>query len=197
MKKILFVIIVFLTSITSYSQDNKGDLLKLDLGILNKIRLTYEHPIKSTRAFTFGSSADFYFGSFPGIKIEPFGRVYFGGLAPEGLYLQARFLYGSFNKEFIYYRDGFTNSNSSGYLESIYKKTSISSTGGGLDLGYQWLSGRNNNIVIDLSLGTQFMSDINNTIKEGSYSYSTTNVGFLTTGPGAIFNPHLSIGYRF
>ena len=197
MKKNLLAFIVVLTSLTSYSQDNKGDLLKLDLSLFNKIRLTYEHPIKSSSAFTFGSSANFYFGSFPGLKIEPFGRFYFGGEAPEGLYFQGRFLYGSFSKDFIYYRDGFANSNSSGYLETIVKKTSVSSTGGGLDLGYQWLSGRNNNIVIDISFGAQLMNDINHSIKEGGYSYSTTNVGFLTTGPGAIFNPHLSIGYRF
>ncbi|MEN9697048.1 MAG: hypothetical protein RLZ56_469 [Bacteroidota bacterium] len=189
----LLLAIVFSTNLNA--QSNKGDLLKLDLGILNKIRLTYEHPLSTT--FTTGASGDFYYGTFPGFKLEPFARFYMGGEAPDGLYLQARFLYGSFNKDFIYYATGVGNPNSNYYLETLYQKKSVSSMGGGLDLGYQWLSGRNKNIVVDLSLGTQFMNDINHTIVQNGVEYSTENVGFLTTGPGGVFNPHLSIGYRF
>jgi hypothetical protein len=106
--------------------------------------------------------------------------------------VQARFLYGSFNKNFTYYYLGNETS-----FDFFNKRTSISSTGGGIDLGYQWLSGRNKNIAIDISLGAQFMKDINQTIIQNGKEYSTVNVGFLTFGPGAIFNPHLSIGYRF
>ncbi len=198
MKKINILVLLFIgiiASVTVNAQNNKGDLLKLDLGLLNKIRLTYEHPL--TTAFTTGASGDFYYGSFPGYKVEPFLRYYMGGEAPSGLYLQGRFLYGSFSKDFVYYATGFGNQNSSNFLETLYKKNTVSSTGGGLDLGYQWLSGREKNIVVDFSLGVQAMNDINHEIKQNGITYSTTNIGFLTTGPGGIFNPHLSIGYRF
>jgi hypothetical protein len=107
------------------------------------------------------------------------------------LYAQARLLYGVFNKEFLYYRFG------NDFDFSIAQKNSLSSMGGGLDLGYQWLSGKQNNIVIDLSLGAQFMQDLNNTIIKNGVQYSTLNISYLTTGPGAIFNPHLLIGFRF
>lgn len=180
-------ILTFSTCIVS-AQDNKGDLIKLDLGIFNKIRVGYEHPI--TNAFSAGANVDFYYGSFPGFKLEPFGRFYPGGQSPSGLYGQIRFLYGSFNKNFIYY-------DNSDNMNILIQKSSISSLGGGLDLGYQWLSGRNENIVIDLSIGVQIMNDVNNSITENNIKYSTANVGFLTTGPGGIFNPHLMIGYKF
>lgn len=172
------------------AQNNEGDILKLHIGVLNKIKLTYEHPISD--AFSFGGSAAYYYGSTPGVKIEPLVRFYIGGEAPSGLYLQARYIYGSFNTNFIYWRGGIESG-----LDLIERKKNISSMGGGLDLGYQWLSGRDKNIAIDFSLGVQFMQDLNNTIVENNKEYTSANVGFLTTGPGAIFNPRLSIGYKF
>ena len=189
MKKLLFFVFVIFYISNVEAQRNKGDLIKLDLGIFNKLRVGYEHPVSD--AFSAGGNANFYYGSFPGFKIEPFGRYYFGSECPSGLYAQARFLFGIFNKEFIYYRLG-------DELDiSFAKKTSLTSMGGGLDLGYQWLSGKDKNIVIDLSLGVQVMQDLNNSIVQNGAKYSTANVSYLSIGPGAIFNPHLMIGYRF
>lgn len=184
-KLVLFSALALLCTSSIKAQNNEGDILKLSIGVLNKVRLTYEHPVSD--AFSFGGSAAYYYGSYPGIKVEPFAKYYLGGEAPTGLYFQTRLIYGSFNPTLLYY-DNF---------DVISAKKSVSSMGGGIDLGYQWLSGRNKNIAIDFSLGAQFMKDINGTIVENGQEYTSANVGFLTTGPGAIFNPKLSIGYKF
>jgi hypothetical protein len=184
-KLVLFIAFGLLCSANVKAQKNEGDILKLSIGILNKIRLSYEHPVSN--AFSYGGAAAYYYGSYPGIKVEPFAKYYLGGEAPSGLYLQGRFIYGSFNPSLLYY-DNF---------DVITVKKNVSSVGGGIDLGYQWLSGRDKNIAIDFSLGAQFMNDINGTVIQNNREYESANVGFLTTGPGAIFNPKLSIGYRF
>lgn len=191
MKKLLIITVLGLAfSLNSTAQKDAGNILKLHIGVLNKIKLTYEVPVSDV--FSFGSSAAYYFGSYPGFKVEPFARYYIGGEAPSGLYLQAKGAYGSFKPELIFYAPNFFNN-----LQAITEKKSVSSVGGGLDLGYQWLSGRNKNIAIDISLGGQFMKDINSSIVKNNVTYTSENVGFLTTGPGGIFNPKLSIGYRF
>jgi hypothetical protein len=188
MKKLLFVIVLGLTfSVSASAQKDKGNILKLHIGVLNKIKVAYEVPVSDV--FSFGSTAAYYFGSYPGFKVEPFARFYIGGEAPSGLYLQAKGAYGSFNPELIFWSPSLT--------ASFIEKKSVSSVGGGLDLGYQWLSGKNKNIAIDISLGAQFMKDINSSIIKNNVEYSSANIGFLTTGPGGIFNPKLSIGYRF
>jgi hypothetical protein len=187
--------LIFLLGFNSFSQENKGGLLKFDLGIINKLRLAYEKPVGNSLGF--GAAINTYYGSYSGIKIEPFARLYFGGKAPEGLYLQGRFLYGNFKSTFTHYASGYLNSNGGNFLRSIEKEVSFSSAGVGGDLGYQWLSGRKSNIVIDLSLGIQAMQGYNDSFTQNGITYSSANVGFNVLGPGAIFNPHLLIGYRF
>jgi len=186
-------------SAKSYSYGNNlsnilmGSLIKLDLSFLNKIRIVYDKPINDR--LSVGTALNGYYGSFKGFKLEPFGRYYFGNLCPEGLYGQGRLLLGSFNKLFLYYpEDG---DDWSSITDSFYDEKTVFSAGIGIDLGYQWLSGKNKNIVIDLSLGIQIMSDINHEIQVGRDTYSTANIGFYGTGPGGIFNPHLLIGYKF
>jgi hypothetical protein len=191
MKKLLFIIVLSLTfSVTASAQKDKGNILKLHIGVLNKIKLAYEVPVSDV--FSFGSTAAYYFGSYPGFKVEPFARFYIGGEAPSGLYLQAKGAYGSFNPELIFFAPNFFSNAS-----AIIEKKSVSSVGGGLDLGYQWLSGKKKNIAIDISLGAQIMKDINSSITKNNITYTSENIGFLTTGPGGLFNPKLSIGYRF
>lgn len=151
--------------------EEKTNLVKLSIGIHNKLRIGYERVL--TNQFTAGGVVDYYYGIYPGIKLEPFGRWYMGSEAPKGLYLQGRLLYGSFSHEFI-----------------TGTKTSFSAMGGGVDLGYQWIMGKQNNLLIDLSLGVQKMPIVN---EETDWD----NVIFYSTGPGGIFNPHLSIGYVF
>lgn len=188
MKNIYLTIIIAFISFGAYAQQNKGDLIKLDLGLFNGIRVAYEKPIAD--AFSIGSAADFYYGGYSGFKIEPFARFYIGGQCPEGLYLQGRFLYGNFTSSFFHY-------NTRNGLDIIDREVSFSSVGGGFDLGYQWLSGRKNNIVIDLSLGAQAMGGYNGSIVQNNQTYNSANVGFNVWGPGAVFNPHLLIGYKF
>jgi hypothetical protein len=187
MKKIAILTLFTLSSILSFAQSDKANLVKLDIGLWNKFRVTYEHTLNSK--FSVGSSLAYHFASFSGVKVDPFLRFYFGDECPEGLYVQARALAGFFSKTFTYYSDDL--------LYAIERKTNVSSYGAGLDLGYQWLSGKNDNIVIDISIGTQFMTDVNNSIVENGITYNTANIGFNTTGPGAIFNPRLAIGYKF
>jgi len=190
-KTFLSLTLLLIVAITSFAQKQEGHILKLHIGVLNKIKLNYEVPVSDV--FSFGSTAAYYFGSYPGWKLEPFARYYIGGEAPSGLYLQARGAYGMFNPTLIYYAPGFIGGN----LDAITEKKNVSSMGGGLDLGYQWLSGKQKNIAIDISLGAQVMQNINGTVTKNNVTYTSENVGFNSTGPGGIFNPRLSIGYRF
>ena len=172
MRKTVLTALIAMSICTVKAQEKKN-LVKLSVGILNKVRIGYERPIDNN--FSYGGVINAYYGLYPGFKIEPFGRYYFGSESPEGLYSQLRVLYGNFNYT---------------YASSLISESkSFSSTGGGLDLGYQWISGKNKNIVVDASLGFQFMSK--------SSDVNAVDAIFYTTGPGAVFNPHLSIGYAF
>ena len=191
MKKGLVIIMLCLGVVNLKAQE-KRNLVKLSIGLLNKVRLGYEHPVNEK--FSYGGNLNVYYGSFPGFKVEPFARFYFGSQCPDGLYAQGRILFGSFKKPGLIY---YASDLSTGGIK--FQDKSFTSVGGGLDLGYQWLSGKNKNIVIDFSLGIQIMdpSKLNETIDIGGTKYKPENVSFLTTGPGGIFNPHLSIGYAF
>lgn len=190
MKKTICVVCLLLSVCISASAQEKKNLVKLSIGFLNKVRIGYERTLDEK--FSLGANVNAYYGAFPGLKIEPFGRYYFGSQCPDGLYTQLRFLYGSFNKNLTYYN---TNDN----FDFLDRNVSVSSFGGGLDLGYQWISGKNKNIVVDFSLGFQLMNaeKLTESININNKRYSPANVSFLTTGPGGIFNPHLSIGYAF
>jgi len=170
MRKTILAILIA-TTITSANAQEKQNLVKFSIGILNKLKVGYEKPISSN--FSLGGRVALYYGSFPGLKIEPFGRYYFGSESPEGLYTQLRILYGNFK-----------------YSSTISKESkNFSTSGGALDLGYQWLSGKNKNIVVDVSLGFQIMSK--------SSDVDAVDVIFYTTGPGGIFNPNISVGFAF
>lgn len=196
MKKITVLLFLFILSQNLLNaQDNKAGLIKLDLGLIGKVRMAYENSIGNS--FSIGVAGNYYYGSYDGFKIEPFARFYVGGESPEGLYLQGRYLYGNFKSTFTHYASQYLNSNSNNFLKSIEKEINFNSMGVGADLGYQWLSGRKNNIVIDLSLGVQAMSGYNGSFMQNGITYTSANVGFNALGPGAIFNPHLLIGYKF
>ena len=190
MKKtlILSLGIFFVLGVTAQKRDAEN-LIKLDLSLLNKIRVSYE--LCQNDKFTFGAAGNLYYGDIPGIKLEPFARYYPGVEAPEGLYFQGRFLYGVFAKKWNYYENG------TGGVGLVVQKNTVYSPGAGLDIGYQWLSGSQKNIVVDASIGFQFMKDINHSIIVNGVDYKTANLGFITAGPGAIFNPHISVGYKF
>lgn len=190
MKKYLILIItLFSVAIVHAQKHDAENLIKIDLSLLNKIRVGYEFC--QSEKFTFGATGNLYYGDIPGIKLEPFARFYPGVEAPDGLYFQGRFLYGIFAKKWNYYENG-----SVGMGVAVQKNT-VYSPGAGVDVGYQWVSGRKNNIVVDASMGFQFMKDINHSIIINGVTYRTSNIGFITAGPGAIFNPHISIGYLF
>lgn len=188
MKQTIITTLFTAISITAFSQDVSSDrILKFDALLLNKIRATYEKPY--SEKISYGGSAAIYYGTVPGFKIDPFVRYYISGECPKGLYGQLRLLAGVFSKKFYYYSD---------FLSlSVEEKNTRTSFGAGFDLGYQWISGKNKNIPIDVSLGIQLMSDINHTIKKDGVEYSSANIAWATTGPGAIFNPHIMIGFTF
>ena len=187
MKKVLLIAALAVSSV-SFAQE-KNHLVKLHIGLLNKFKVSYEHPL--SEKLSVGGALGLYYGTFPGVKVEPSVRYYFGSECPDGFYAQGRVIFGSFSKDLTYYSDN--------EVFARVDKISFTSFGGGLDIGYQWLSGKQKNIIIDISLGAQFMDNsklIESKLVDG-VKYTPANLSFLTTGPGAIFNPHLSIGYAF
>jgi hypothetical protein len=191
MKKVLLILSLAFSSV-SFAQE-KTHLVKLHIGLLNKFKVSYEHPL--SEKLSVGGALGLYYGDFPGVKVEPSVRYYFGSECPDGFYAQGRVIFGSFSKDLTYYFGGDALTS----LDAFTKKVSFTSFGGGLDIGYQWLSGKNKNIIIDISLGAQFMDNkkLTESITVDGDTYTPANLSFLTTGPGAIFNPRLSIGYAF
>lgn len=190
MRKILLFLSFSILYSFVFSQENANSIIKADVTITNKLRATYEKPM--SEKLSIGGSLSIYYGAFPGVKIEPFARYYFGSECPQGLYAQGRALLGSYSYEFDYWSEGGLF-----FGDLIVRKKNFFAYGVGLDLGYQWLSGKNKNIAIDLSLGIQLSNDINHSIVENGVKYNSANIGFNSVGPGAIFNPHIAIGYAF
>lgn len=191
----LCVVSIFVTTITSnlLAQGSNPNNIKLSIGLLNKVRLGYERSL--TDKFSVGAVLNAYYGSYSGFKIEPFARFYFGSECPSGLYVQTRALLGSFKTNTNYY---YINND----FDIINKDVLFTAAGGGLDIGYQWVSGGSKNIVVDISLGFQHMpasSSLTDNITKDNKVYipPVSGLSFYTIGPAGIFNPHLSIGYAF
>jgi hypothetical protein len=165
------------------------------------LRVKYENVL--TPKLTAGGLLTGYYGGVcPGVQLAPIGRFYLKGAAPEGFYLQAKFVSG------VYFND--VNVYNVDNRISETKKYAFTSFGGGVACGYQILWGKNDKWSIDLNLGFKFVGPIKDyKYKENESSPSEfdglmddvekvgSGLGWYMAGPGSIFDGLLSIGYRF
>jgi hypothetical protein len=153
--------------------------------------------------------------------ISPELRFYLGKGYGNGVYLSPYFRYESFsvsNFPFSY--------DNNGKEETLTFEGNINASSGGMLLGYQWLMGKNKNIVLDWSIiGVHFGISNGNIHGKSSYSLSSSDIkiaqesldnllnempyisgnGTVTSntmdvdikGPWLFFRTGISLGYRF
>lgn len=177
MKRTLLIITVALISISSQSQNFKGNI-SATYGILNpKIRLQYEHPLGERASV--GVNVNYYMINWTGPLVEPFIRIYGkkDGNA-EGFFGQFKLGYGNLS-----------------VLETTLNVTNtrFSTFGGGIDCGYKFLI---KHFTIEPLFGFRFYTP-------PVYNYDTSQEGaviegvgwYLTTGLPIEFQ--LKFGYQF
>jgi hypothetical protein len=195
MKKFLLIFFI-LSSFASYSQsiDDKfvhfnpsknNNLTISPFGFINKIRLKYE--LSTSNHLSIGGYFSGYYGSFKGFQIAPLMRYYLIDFAPEGFYIEGKILFSRYNVWDYENKETYTNP----FLLHSFRSMGL---GGGI--GYQYIAGRKNNLVVDFNLGLKIMSPAftrrSNIAKSG-----LDNLYYYTLGPGSLFDGHLGIGYLF
>jgi len=222
----IIILLMAFMSILSYSClaqeasiDSKKNLIQIaPFSVLNKIRASYDYTISNR--LSAGLVYSCYYGMFPGQKFSPNMKFFFSGEAPNGLFASIQLPFGFFRQDLDY--DYYEISDKFGqFVEEgrIYPgfRTELSKKkftyGYQITLGYQLLTGRKKNIPINVSLGLQYLKDIEIsnyservTLSNGNkvvqyYKNKNINVStsglFKTTGPGAIFTPSVTCGYAF
>jgi len=148
------------------------------------IRLKYERTLTPASSMGTFVTYDTRNTIYTGFQLQPFWRLYFKKHAPEGLYFQPRVVLGYHSQEAIFNED-----------TGEEEKNGFFNYGAGVALGYQCLFGRRNQWVIDSNLGVKLVSD-EPSIPNGDIE-GIEGALWHSTATGAIFDLHLSIGYRF
>ena len=128
---------------------------------------------------------------FDGVRMDPFIRLYLGNEAPKGIYLQAKVVVGYLNNSLVYTDvDGNT-------IDGNW----FASGGAGINIGYQALTGKSENWVIDINIGFKLVTPVTGskdiTTSGGNNAYAAENAIWYLSGPGSVFDGHIGIGYRF
>lgn len=171
------------------------------LRLWNGVLIRYERVLNDR--FTVGGTGTYYYdGLFPGFQISPAARFYFKKKAPEGFYLQVRFV--AAHHSYIYELAVYSNDDPNGtYLRTIDKKQRFTSLGGGIAGGYQLLWGKTDRWSADFNLGVKLLKTPPLPKEDNRFLPGTTSGGvfsglyWVLVGPGSILDGSVSIGYRF
>ncbi|MFM7023882.1 MAG: hypothetical protein ACKOXB_13005 [Flavobacteriales bacterium] len=192
MKKVclLWSALTFLLFFNVSAQQNIVRLSPLSIAKF-KTRIHYERVLAPK--VSAGLMGTAFFGIYPGGRVEPFARFYLSDEAPSGLYLQAKGHY-SFNSITVTSTDA--NSN-----EVVYDHD-FTEYGGSLNLGWQVLAGKNDNIAFDVYTGYRFSSlksldNVNTTTLSNTEAANlAAEVGYRVLHSN-LFDLGVSVGYRF
>ena len=166
----------------SLAQPEKKHVLTISpFGLYNKVKIKYERVL--TGRYTSGASLAQYYGVYPGTQFTAFSRLYFAQEAPSGLYGQAQVAVYHHKYDTDYTRPELKNSFTSG--------------GAGLGLGYQWLSGKKKNIVVDIMGGFKLYGMPERKEEIAVEDEVVEALSWYTTGPGSYFNGTIAVGYAF
>lgn len=124
-----------------------------------------EHAVNPS--ISVGAGASYFTGLNPGLKAEPFVRLYTGkrSSAPEGFYLQTKMIVGNHKAEL----NELTSTVTGGEGEDRF-----TAMGGGFGVGRQWLVGKTNNIAIDLYSGFKRYKPLGNDVNGDRFVFSAT-----------------------
>jgi len=157
--------------------------------IKGKAKLHYEYG--GVEKFGFGIIAAGYYGLYPGFRIQPYARYYITDESLKGLYVQPKFHFS---------KNSFEVTINQGFADEETIKSDIDELGGSLDIGWQFLLGGSENIVVDIFTGYRFSSlhgkDYSGveTTQEGSDAGSELLYSLLHSNK---FDLGLSIGFKF
>jgi hypothetical protein len=167
---------------SSLSQPEKKHIVTIaPFGFVNKFKIKYERVL--TSKFTTGATFAQYYGTYPGTQFTGFSRLYFGNEAPDGLYLQGQVAVFKHTYEID--------------EERPELKQTFTSGGAGIGLGYQWLSGKKKNIVIDIMGGLKLYNMPERKDEIEIEQEALQGISWYYTGPGSFFNGTIGIGYAF
>ncbi len=157
MKKILILSLALVSYTAAISQAKSGAIKTNPIGMaFGVINLAYELPLNDKSSLQLGVSVvsvDFAGTSVSGFGIAPEYRIY-GDEAMEGFYFGPVVSYNTLT------------------LESGSDEGTLSVIGGGAQLGWNWIKGKNENFVLDLGLGAIYNSG-SVTVDAGSDTFDT------------------------
>ena len=190
--KIILIVSLFAISFSVIAQ--KQVITFAPLGFWNKLRVKYEKPLNDN--LSAGIYLNAYYAVFKGVRLDPFVRLYPGGKAPKGFYLQGKLVAGYFNSKIEYEYEQITPTDTVTLEE--YQWKSFPTFGGGLGLGYQFLIGKSE-FPIDLYLGFQYSKFTAPTsVVVNNIKYETLDDAlWYFTGPGSFLNMNFGIGFSF
>lgn len=133
--------------------------------LFSQPNLKIEHAVNPS--VSLGAAANYFTGLNPGLKAEPFVRLYTSkrNSAPEGFYLQTKFIVGNHKTEL---------SEITGTVTGQESKDSFVAMGGGFGAGRQWLLGRSNNIAVDIYSGFKRYKALGNDVNGDRYVFAAT-----------------------
>ncbi|PCH69837.1 MAG: hypothetical protein COC01_00615 [Bacteroidetes bacterium] len=185
----------FIKDVDDFEFNKRNTIITFSpFGLVNKIRFKIERS--PNIRWSYGLIYSKYYKGLvtPGTKLAPFARLYLGGQAPHGWYIEGQLPFGFFSGDILYLED----CDLSGY--SFTEEVKFVPWGFGVSFGHQGHSGQKKTIVFDINIGFKFfyMSiPSQKTVGTSSYCSSLSNVLWYTTGPGSFFDPFIGIGGAF
>ncbi|MCX7955215.1 MAG: hypothetical protein N3A01_08530 [Bacteroidales bacterium] len=175
----------------NYSQSQPIKVITVaPLGLVNKVRVKYESQLSENNCVTVGSFFNLYYGFYPGFRLDPFLRYYFFSEKLNNFYTILKIGVGYFLADLTYQHITSTNDTLK-YEKNNYK---FFTYGLGVGLGYQWNIAKN--IIIDSFVNFNFFSfNAPKLITLNNLEYKLIHF-WHTTGPGAIINAHIGIGFK-
>ena len=180
----LLLVMTVLVPSKSFAQDGKKNVFKTNLlsPLLGSYNFFYERVLSPKTSIQLGggfTNIDISGTKLSGFRITPEFRFYPTGTSPKGFYLAP---FANYQNLSLTVTDALTN---------FEGKATLTTIGGGLDIGYQWIFG--DVVTLDLYIGPSFNSgEIE--VETNGFSEDRFSVGG-NSGTGVRFG--LSLGVAF
>jgi hypothetical protein len=187
--KLLLIAVGLFFSATQINAQSVVRFSPLSL-IKGKAKVHYEY---GTGKIGVGVIAAGYYGLYPGFRVQPYGRFYITDEALKGFYVQPKFHF-SMNKYDQLNRD------EDGLLLEGTSEKDFSEYGFSMAIGWQFLLGDNENIVIDVFTGYRGSNLHNKDFSSLETQEETSNAAneyLYSLLHSNKFDMGLSIGFKF
>lgn len=183
---LLLVVVAFAAPSKSFAQESAGkkNIIKANLlsPFVGSYNFFYERALASKTSLQLGAgfvSLTSNGTGFTGFSVTPEFRFYPSGKSPRGFFVAP---FARYNNLSLTVKDGIGNEG----------KATLTTVGGGLNVGYQWIFG--DIISLDLFAGPVFNSG-NVTVETNGFTEDSFSVGSFSGGTGIRFG--LTLGVAF